>query len=228
MDVPYIPWLNQHHCVLPGGPPYHPDVSRLTEYVQDVVLDEAGRPISDYVYLNLEEPMSILAPWHGDRGEIYRDCIYIAKAAMGWKYPLTKLFVYASLQGAWRRKQQPHQLWHGLIEPYVDALALSLYGYSKLRSWQGSIDEDLDMAVDYMGWYNPTYCHDRPRVLFVWGFHKGQSQYYPLNMWETYIRGVKALCREGDVVCWFGAGRPGYQDDQYGPQIVALKEILAG
>jgi hypothetical protein len=229
-SVTYMPWLNAHHCILGNHkePPWEPDPESIINYIENVCLDDARQPISDFVYLDIEPPSTAMASWYPGRGELWRDCLYIARQALGYKGMNVKLCIYDCMQGAWRRGQQPRHWLHGSIEPYVDALVLSLYGSAETnpKAWNVTIKLDMDMATRYMDWYNLAYCHGRPRVIFVWGFHKGYGGFYPLDWWQAYIEHLVSLCRPDDIFCWFGASNSAYVDQYYGPQIALLKEIL--
>jgi len=230
-DVPYIPWMNQHHCVLLGAPQssFSPNVERMTDYITDVWLDETGRPISDFCYMDIEGVPDPSNGWQYGYGEIYRDVLRVAESVMHYKGQKSRVFIYWNQHGRFKRDLHPNQLWHGQIDPYQGALPLTCYGAKNKAvpgDWARTTKANMEWTHRMSNWYSEEYCRGRPRVFFVWGFHMNMG-FWPLDYWVKYMEHTKSLARDGDVFCWFGAAKYGSSDQHYGPQIDALKELLA-
>ena len=219
-DVRHMPWLHGSTCFgpKPWASPFWPEVTAMNAYIDQVVLDETGRPHSDMLYLDIENPMGRSHPWCPNRGEIYRNCMLVAKQALGRKGAGVKVFFYSLLQKAFRAGRQPEYLWHDLIESYADAFGLSLYGCSDRASFSNAVEADMKMADRYLGFYNYEYRLGRPCVLFVWGLHK-EKGLYPPELWEAYMKHLIGLCRDGDIICWFSGDETRAFHKQYATQI---------
>lgn len=228
-DVPYMPWLNMGHCVRnTTASPLVPDPDRMRNYIENVVLDEAGYPISKFMYLDIEGVLHPERPWFPGQGNTVRDCLIIAKSVLHWRgQHRCRVFVWDSLAGSFKRGRHPDYTGHALTDPYCDALYLSMYGFTDDPDWRTVLNLDMQWATRYADFYSETYCHGRPRVFFVWGWH-GDKGFYPLDIWQAWLEFLVTLMRPGDVMCWFGAAHAHKQvlDDHYGPQIETLKAVL--
>lgn len=227
-DVPWMPWLNQHMCLVnKNDPPFIMDVDRMDWYLMRNFFHEDEETLrQDIGYLDIERPMGLFKNVKTiDHALIYQMCLKHAAAILG---PRFKLGVYAVMQSRfWDEDMTPAFEWHESIDPFVGALVLSLYFRSREDTLEKKLAHDIKSITRYINFYLPKL-QDRPMICFIrgtWGRHNG-FKFVPMDMFQKYILHIKSMIPDKNlVICWFGWGPVPSWDRDFAAKINWIKGL---